>query len=341
MLTIGVIGLGQMGMLHLMNSLHIDNVKVVAVADRSKKALNRANSLGVKKLFSNYCELLTNCQDLDAVIISLPTFLHFESVKLALENRMNVFVEKPLAKTTQECKEIVKLTEKSGKKLMVGHVMRFFDSIEKMKEIIDKGHIGSPEVITAERVGSGPFSHGIVPKPVPEWWFDPEKTGGGALIDLGYHLIDLFRFFTGDCQLLYSHLDYKFNLPLEDTAIVMLKSIGSSTKGIVHTGWYEKLNFPQYDFRVIIHGDSGFTSTRHFEPRHVYFYAAKEGMKNLLRKIAGKEIKRLAYSYYFAPYYTELKHFFNCVENDFEPRVLAIDGLKTVEIIEEAYRLAK
>jgi len=263
--------------------------------------------------------------------------LHFEAVQLALEAGLDVFVEKPLANNTEHCKKIVRLLKKSGRKLMVGHVLRFLEEIQRMKDIVEKGYIGNLEVITLERIASGPFSHGVVPKPVPEWWFDPGKVGGGALLDLGYHLIDLFRFFAGNCRLLYAHLDYKFNLLIEDTAIAIVKSTDTATKGIVHVGWYEKTIFPQNDARTILHGDAGYISTEQFAPRSIYLHAAKEGMKNLFRKIVGRKIRPLGYAYGYDAFYKELEHFFDCVRNDLEPSVTAIDGLKTIEIIEEAY----
>lgn len=341
MVNVGVIGLGHMGRLHLMNCLHVDDTKVIAVADSSKKALSKAQSLGVKNLYSDYHDLLKNFQNMDAVIISLPNFLHLDSVELALEAGLNVFVEKPLANTSEECRQIVGLVEKSGRKLMVGHCMRFVEAVEKMKATLGKGRIGDLEVVTIEELLNGPFSHGAVPTPVPEWWFDPKKTGGGVLIDLGYHLIDLFRFFVGDdCKILYSCLDHKFNLAIEDGAILILSSSHSSTKGIINTGWYQKSVFPQYNFRLILHGNAGYLSSDDLVPKNIYFHAVKEGTKNVMRRVAGRKIKPLSYSYYYESYYKELRHFIECIKSDSVPSVSAVDGLKTVELIEEAYRVS-
>jgi predicted dehydrogenase len=121
MLKVGVIGLGHMGMLHLMDCQHIEDIKIIATADKSKTALKRAESFGVKNLFTDYHDLLNGSPKVDAVVISLPNFLHFESIQLALKARLDVFVEKPLTNMVEECKRIVKLVEKSGRKLMVGH----------------------------------------------------------------------------------------------------------------------------------------------------------------------------------------------------------------------------
>lgn len=334
---VGILGLGHMGRLHLMNCLHLDDVKVIAAADKSETSLKRARELGVKNLCNDYRDLLSNSNDLDAVIISLPNFLHFDSINSALEAGLDVFVEKPMATSVDECKRIVKSVEKSSKKFTVGHCMRFLDAISKMKNALDKGYLGNVEVITIEEVYNGPFTHPLVPKPVPEWWFDPKKAGGGVLIDLGYHLIDLFRFFGGDSKILFSYLSYQLNLPVEDGAIIVLRSLHSDAKGIINTGWYQKLTFPKYNFRVILNGNAGYLNSDDLIPKNIYLHAIKEGMKNLLRKIVKKKIRYLSYTYYYEAYYKELRHFFDCIKRDLNPSVTAMDGLKTIQLIEEAY----
>ncbi len=335
-----MIGLGKMGRLHMMTCSRMDGVDVVAAADQSKRALSKAKSAGVTKLYTDYHELLDHSSNIDAVIISLPNFLHFESVKLALESGLDVFVEKPMANTVEECREIVRTANKNGTRCMPGHCMRFIDAIEEMKKIRDEGRIGDLEVVTLEELLNGPFAHGLLPTPVPEWWFNPEKSGGGVLLDLGYHLIDLFRFFAeGDCRVEFCSLDHKLHLPLEDGAILVLRSSDSSAKGIVNVGWFQKSVFPDFNFRVILHGDAGYVSSEDLRPRNVYLHAMKEGGKNLLSRLAGKKIRPLSYSYYYTQYPKELQHFFNSIKDDSDLPVSAVDGLRTLELIEEAYMI--
>jgi len=220
---------------------------------------------------------------------------------------------------------------------MIGYSMRFLESTEIMKKIVDSGRIGSLEIITGGSFQNGPLSHGRVPKPVSEWWFDPAKSGGGALLDLGSHLIDLFHFFAGDSKVLFSYLDHKYNLPVEDGATLVLQSRGSSVRGIINVGWYQKSIFPRFNFRFILHGNADYISTEDLIPKNLYVHAVKEGIKNFSRRIMGKQIRPLSYTYYYESYYRELRDFFESIKNDLEPSVSAIDGLKTMEIIEEAY----
>ena len=336
-IDVGIIGLGNMGLLHMYNCHHMDDVVVSGVADGSKRALKKAEMLKTSHLYRDYRDLIDNSKDMDSVIISLPNFLHFDSVMRSLEAGLDVFIEKPLATTVSESKEIIKKVEKTGRKLTIGYSMRYIEAIEKMRDELNRGRIGSLELITAESLQNGPLSHGRFPKPVSEWWFDPEKSGGGALLDLGSHLIDLFLLFAGDSKVLFSHLDHKYNLPVEDGATLVLQSRRSSVRGMINVGWYQKSIFPRFNFRFILHGNADYLSTEEMIPKNLYVHAMKAGMKNFSRRITGRKIRPLYYTYYYESFYKELRDFFESIKNDSEPSVSAIDGLKTMEIIEEAY----
>ena len=338
MVNVGVIGLGRQGLLHLMSCSKIEGAKVVAASDASKKALKTAKSLGVAALYEDYREMLNHPSGLDAVVISLPNFLHMDCVRMALEAGLHVFIEKPLARNVKECSEIVRLVEKTGRKLQVGNNLRFDTSMRKLKEKADTGFIGSMEVVTCEEIINGPFSHPRNPAPVADWWFDPEKAGGGVLLDIGCHLIDAFRFLVGEeCTVEFSSLEHKFNLPIEDGAIVVLRSLKNSVRGIVNVGWYQKTTYPQFDFSIKLHGSAGYVSYSDFAPGSLYSHAVKEGTKNIFRRIAGRKIRTMSYTFYYEAFYDEMESFLECVNSDSKPLVTAIDGLRTVELIESAY----
>lgn len=155
-------------------------------------------------------------------------------------------------------------------------------------------------------------------------------------------MIDLFRFFTEeDSEVIFADLSYKYNLPVEEGATIILKTTKSSIKGIINVGWYQRSVFPKYNFRAILHGDSGFLSTEDLVPKKMYSYAAKESVKNLIRRVTGRKIRPLSYTYYWESYYKEFMSFFESLEKDLDMPTTAMDGLKTIQIIEEAYNLYK
>ena len=101
--------------------------------------------------------------------------------------------------------------------------------------------------------------------------------------------------------------------------------------------------FPQFNFRINLHGTARFLSTDHFAPKNLYFHAAKEVLKNVAAKIVGKKINPLSYTYYYTPYFRELRNFFQRINSDGDTSDLATvnDGLETIRVVEESYRLAK
>lgn len=339
MLNVGVLGLGKMGKLHLLNCNFIEGVKVTAVADASEKNLNWAKSHGIKDLYTDFTELIDK-SEIDAVIITLPHFLHAKSGILAAENGINVFMEKPLANTVAEGQMILDAVKKNNVKFMVGCNCRFIDSIERLKEMYDNGRLGDVEIATLDNIGNGPFSPFLEPTPVPDWYFNPNESGGGALLDLGYHMIDLFQYYFQDVELEYAQLGNRYNLPYEDSATLILKSSKTSTRGIVNLGWFSRSVFPKFDFRVMLHGTADYSSTEDFMP-NIYLNAMKEGLRSLWRKTTHKKIKPLAYTYYYHSYFKELNHFFKCINIDEEPMTSPQETLKTLMTIEKGYEMAR
>lgn len=336
------IGLGHMGKLHLMNTRFIDSLELVAAVDTSKSALKKAESIGVKHLFSDYEDLFNSGDvDVDAVIVSLPNFLHKDCIRLAAEKGVDVFIEKPLAQTVEDGEEIVKIVRKHGIKLAVGYNYRFFDCIEEMKRKVDEGVIGDVEIATMELILNGPFSPSFVPQPVPEWWFDNKKIGGGPLFESGDHLVDLFRWFFGDSvEVLFTCFDNHYELPYEDSAIAVLRSNKTSTKGVINVGWFSRSIFPAFDFRVAFHGTNNFISSEQLTPNNLYIHAAKEALKNFARKLLRKKINPLTYTYYFSSYAKELFYFFDCINKDVEPMCTTEEALETMKVIDKCYNTA-
>ena len=336
LLRVGVIGLGRMGKLHFLNALHMKDVKVVAIADKSRMNRKAAKKYRVKT-YEDYTKLIDS-EELDAVIISLPNFLKRESIFSASEKGLDIFVDKPLARNLADAEEIVRKARSENVRLMVGVNCRYFDSVQKVKKILDEGRVGDVVIATSELIGDGPFSHPLVPKPVPEWWFDKEKAGGGALLDLGYHLIDIFNWLFGDLEIEFSTLGYRFGLPSEDSATVVLRSKKTGVRSTVNVGWFSKMVFPNFNFRINLHGTAGYVSTDHFAPRNLYLHAMKEGTLNLFRRAVGKNVRYLSYTYYYASFVEILDQFFESIRKDVQLPVLLEEQLAVIRTIESIYR---
>ena len=336
MLRIGVIGLGNMGKLHFMNAMRIKGVRVVAAADKRERSRKFVEKYNVKT-YDDYKTLIDK-EELDAIIISLPNFLKKESVIYAAEHDLDILLDKPLSRNLADAKEIVQKVEKQNVRLMVGVNYRYFDSVQKLMNNFEDGKVGDVVLATSELIMNGPFSHGLIPVPVPDWWLNKETAGGGALLDLGYHLIDIFDLMFDNLRVKYSSLGYRFNLTVEDTAIVILESEKTSTKCVVNVGWFSKMIFPDFNFRVNIHGTVGYDSTERYAPYNLRLYAVKEGALNFLRKVSGRKVRYLSYTYYYASFYKVLEIFFEMLKQGIESPISLERQFGVMRIIDEIYR---
>lgn len=167
MLKVGVFGVGHLGKFHLNNWKEIEDVKLVGFYDPSDlNAKEVKNDYGLKR-FKNADQLIELC---DAVDIVAPTTAHFELCKKAILKSKHVFVEKPLAHTMNEAKEIVKLVKEANIKFQVGHVERFNPALLVAKEY----HL-EPMFIEVHRLSQ----------------FNPRGTDVSVILDLMIHDIDI------------------------------------------------------------------------------------------------------------------------------------------------------
>lgn len=335
MINVGIAGLGKMGKLHFKNSSKNNKINLVAVADLKKSNLKIVNKKSINK-YVDYKKMIES-ENLDAVIISLPNFLKKESIEFASENNISIFIDKPLARNLKEVEEIKNKVEKNKTQITVGVNYRYYKSCQRIKKIVNEGEIGEVVLATSELIMDGPLSHPLIPAPVPEWWFDKERSGGGVIMDLGYHLIDLLTWLFGKQTLEYSSIGHRYNLPIEDTASILLKSESGTTSN-VNIGWFSKMIFPNFNFRINLHGTVGYTSTDHFAPRNLYTHAAKEGIKNFFKRLTARRIEYLSYTYYYSSFYEILDKFYDSVIDASDPPVdfdQQISVMKTIESIYE------
>lgn len=180
------IGIGGIaGKKHLTQYSNNQSIEMVAVCDIDvKKAAEAAAKFDVAKVYTDFKKLLQK-EALDIISICTPNYLHAPMVIEALEAGIHVHCEKPLALNPEEIKAIIETKNKSGKKVMVGLNKRFTAETNYVKSCIDSDFLGK---IYHSQCGwrrrAGIPGRG-------SWFTDRNKAGGGALIDLGVHMMDL------------------------------------------------------------------------------------------------------------------------------------------------------
>ncbi len=166
MIKLGVIGLGHMGTYHASVSAALPSAQLVGVADAKQENFQK---IKVPNVFctTDYQELLPR---VDAVIIALPTDMHYAVAKAALLAGVHVLIEKPLTRTVAQAEELFNIAAQKGLTLHVGHVERFNGALQELKKIIQ-----TPYLIEMQRVGP----------------FVPRVAHDSVILDLMIHDLDI------------------------------------------------------------------------------------------------------------------------------------------------------
>ena len=198
-LRYGIVGCGGIaGGKHLPACEKQNDVEIAAFCDiiveRAEKA-NREYAGGKGKVFADYRELLR--EELDAVFVLTPNNLHSEITVAALKSGKHVMCEKPMAKNYAEAKAMLAARDESGKLLTIGYQSRYRPDSLFLKAECEKGTLG--EIYYAKATA-------VRRRAVPTWgvFLDAEKQGGGALIDIGTHALDLTLFMMDNYEPKYA-----------------------------------------------------------------------------------------------------------------------------------------
>ncbi len=195
-IRIGVIGAGFIGRVHLKQFGQIDGVELAGVTDASSAlaaaaAREVAADLAALRVFSSADEMIAS-PDVDAVVVAVPNRFHAPLTVAALAAGKHVLVEKPMALNGASAREIYTAARDSGLTVMVAHQMRWLPPVLEAKRMVDAGELG--EVYNAK---CGMMRR----KNIPGWgsWFTRMgESGGGPMIDIGVHVLDMAMWLLGD-----------------------------------------------------------------------------------------------------------------------------------------------
>jgi predicted dehydrogenase len=202
MIKVGIVGLGFMGKMHFRCYKALEEVKITAICDIDEEKFKETggvagNISGAEKpldfsdisFYTNFDKMLKEA-DIDAVSITLPTYLHAKFTIKALKAGLNVLCEKPMAMNVNECRQMMDTAKQSRKLLQIGHCIRFWPEYAATKKIIDSGKYGKVLSATFQRLSL-----------TPTWswdnWLLDGKRSGGATLDLHIHDSDYVQYVFG------------------------------------------------------------------------------------------------------------------------------------------------
>lgn len=337
---VGVVGVG-IGSVHLHGYRKLPNVTIAAVCDvNAKRAEAVAAEFKAEKVYADYQEMLSKA-DLDAVSICTPNFLHADSSIAALEAGKHVICEKPMANTLESARRIVdaaRKAERRGLVFMMGMNNRFRGDTQVLKKFIESGDLG--EIYYAkcgwERRRGIPGAGG--------WFTTKAKSGGGPLIDLGVHVLDVTMYLMGNPAPVgvYGATYAKFGprglgvwegvfapVPdaapndVEDLAAGMVKFDNGATL-MIEASWASHVKRERI-YSTLLGSEGG----ADLEPLAIYkdIHGTPVDITPTFPNISGHE--------------AELKHFVECIVSGKKPISNAEQGLHVLQILDALYRSAE
>ena len=184
-LRFGFVGLGAMGFSHLkaFADHHAKQVEITALCARDAGRIRRARELAPgAALYAEAEELIDSA--LDAVVVSTPNFTHCALTEMTLQAGKHLFLEKPIGISSEQCRQIVRQSERSDRVVMIGHELRYSPFFQRIKQFVDQGLIGAPKMVWC-REFRGPFQ-----KKSQDWIEDDRRSGGALVLQSGAELVE-------------------------------------------------------------------------------------------------------------------------------------------------------
>jgi len=295
----------------------IEGARVVACADSDEgRARELAEEFGARA-FSDYRDLLA-LDEVDAVVVATPGFLHEEMVVASARAGKHIFCEKPMAFSVASCDRMIAAAEKAGVKLMIGQVLRYIPRFAKIKEIVDSGVLGDPFGISIVRMGGG-WGAGNV------HWRRRKDMVGGVLFEVSVHELDFMCYIMGDVERVAAFTGRYVleGIDYEDTAQVLLRfrngGIGSLVAGISSA-------IGVYEGKVLCRRGS--------------LFWGGDGIR--YKTFEGEEVRVGEEELPTEPgVHRELREFVEAVREDRPVTIPGEEGRRAVEVVEAAYRSAE
>ncbi|NLL70433.1 MAG: Gfo/Idh/MocA family oxidoreductase [Epulopiscium sp.] len=344
-LNVGIIGAGSISNFHMEGYKVLPNVNVIAVCDiNEERAKAYAKKHDIPHVFTDYNEML-KLEELEAVSVTTWNNGHAPISIAALNAGKHVLCEKPLAMNAQEAQQMVDAAKANDKILMVGFVRRFEEKANLLREAVESGDLGKVYYAKTGYVRKWGNPGG--------WFADKKRSGGGPVIDLGVHVIDLVRYITGKPKAVsvsastfhdlgmkpnikglgkYFSEDHDENNPyndVEDAATALIKFDNGMTL-FFETSWV--LHVKQPHNYVNLFGDKAGAQMEpeleFYEERNDYFTETKPIIQ------AGSD-------HMDNIFVREIKHFVECVLEGIPCRNPGEDGVEIMKILDAIYESAE
>lgn len=330
-IRIAVIGLGKLGILHTAVMNMIPQAELVAVADINKQLSSYVQQSGLRApFFSDTDQMLAEIKP-DAATICTPAFANLTVAEPCLVRDMDLFLEKPLAHTFDAARKLTGLA--SGRKIVhaTGYLFAHMSLYKKAKSLLAEGLLGR-----LHRVRSSVYTSEVFGKK-KGWYYDPEKSGGGAVINIASHLLYVLYWYFGPATSVFARARHIYS-EVEDAATALLE-FGDGLQAMMDVSW----SVPGYRLpytEIHIEGENG-TMELTNDYIKLYLYKAHRSYPKdwtTIHKIDLPSGSRFEIG--AEGLYEEDQDFISCCLERKNPAVTWNDGFEVQRMIEAIYRSA-
>lgn len=321
MVRIGIVGLGYWGPNLVRCFSDIDHCKVTAVCDTNYDQLLRIKDRFPSVYPIESFDALLDRELVDAVVIATPTATHFELADKALNHDLHVFVEKPLAKTSEECHRLIELAGRHEKTLFVGHVFLHSAPVIKLRELIASGELGNINYISSRRLNLGPVRKDV-----------------SSLYDLAPHDISMILYLLDRRPETVTCLGMDRLSPgIHDVCNLSLQFDGNRM-GMIHVSWLD----PRKERVLTVVGDRKMAVYDDLDQEKIRVY--DRGIEAPAQSADFAEFQ-ISYRYggSYSPFLqereplkAECEEFIRCISERDTPLTDGVNGLHVVEVLEAA-----
>ncbi len=330
---VGIIGSAFSSNLHAEAFQEVPEASLVAACSPNRAHVEEfGKKWNISETTTDYRKLLER-KDIDVVVVGIPNDLHREVVVAAAEAGKHIIIEKPLSHTLQDADAMLSASKRHRVKLMYAETLCFSPKYARAKKLVDEGAIGKLYMVKQGEKHSGPHSN---------WFYDVNRSGGGALMDMGCHGIEWARWMFGKpapksvvahCQRVY-HTERTRG---EDNSVVILEFEGGGI-AVIEDSWARQGGM---DDRIELYGTEGVvlcdllhgSSMETYSLKGYGYAVEKAGQTQGWTFTVFEEARLYGFSH-------EMRHFVQCILNDQRPRETGEDGRATLEIIYAAYESA-
>ena len=313
---VAVVGAGRISAVHF-TGYEKAGAEIVAVVDVDEsRARERAETYGAR-VYADMGAMLAR-EQLDAVSIVTPPFAHAEQVVLAAQHGLHIFSEKPFAMSSTQAKTMLDAVRKAGVTLAVNFAHRYFEGTTVVRDMIANGSLGD---IHSMRVRFGvDYTNNT-----RAWIYKKDLAGGGTFFDTASHGLDLYRFLIGEIDRVYAvSRQTAASSEVEDLGAWIVESRASPAFGLLESDWPT----PGADYGWSVHGSNGAAYADYELP----------GIRYRLKGETEWSVMDLPATAVGDRFTRAIADFLDCIDSGNVPMATGEDGLRSLEIIEAAYR---